>query len=150
MITQKILPIPLTKVSRNDDPHHCEINIAWLHPQLHEVFCNTQNFKPVLVNQRHYIYASEGERDMFDAYWNQTPSPPTGGEGRGEVPAGMQDGNGCRGIVHSFIGLLIIFFVIIIMAFLIGGCSAHRPRYNHWAKPYKMYAPVPQHNPSKR
>jgi hypothetical protein len=23
----------------------------------------------------------------------------------------------------------------------------HRPRYNHWAKPYKMYAPVKAHKP---
>lgn len=24
----------------------------------------------------------------------------------------------------------------------------HRPRYNHWAKPYKMYEPVKQHKPN--
>ena len=144
---QKNLPLPLTKVLQFDDGHNqaIQINIAWLNPQLHEVFANTIHFKPVVINERSYIYASEGERDMFDAYWNkQAPQEE------------LQDGNGCRGIVHSFIAMMIIFFVIIIMAFLIGGCSSknyqskveHRPRYNHWAKPYKMFAPVKSFNPS--
>jgi hypothetical protein len=118
-----------------------EVTIAWLNPT-QAVFAKA-HFKPVLINNRQYIYASEGERDLFDKYWNSIPL-----EGRGEVPAGMQDGNGCRAIFHGFLATLILFFVIIIMAFLISGCSSHRPRYNHYAKPYKMYAPVKQHKPS--
>lgn len=36
----------------------------------------------------------------------------------------------------------------LILLILLSGCVTHRPRYNHYAKPYNMYEPVKTHKPS--
>jgi hypothetical protein len=124
MNTKKNLPMPLTKVLQNDDGHHCEINIAFLNPAVHDVFINTV-FSPVFINQRQYIYASDAERDEFDKYWNTT--------GRKELEAGPHDG--CRGILTG------IAIMVFILALILVGLNSCAP---------KQYAPVKSHNPHLR
>lgn len=50
-----------------------------------------------------------------------------------------------KGMLSGFIILIIVMAILILAT----SCSqkVHRPRYNHWAKPYKMYAPVKAHKP---
>jgi len=87
--------------------------------------------------QRYYYFENDQERHEFESYWN-------------DKPASMQDGNGCRAMVIA-ISITLFFVAFLILLFSCAPkATAHRPRYNHWAQPYKMYAPVDQHNPHKK
>jgi len=51
-----------------------------------------------------------------------------------------------RKLITFFIALIMV--VMLLMLISLQSCVTHRPRYKHWAKPYKMYEPVKQHKPS--
>ena len=51
-------------------------------------------------------------------------------------------------ILIRLLPIWVISIVLIVMALQSCKSVEHRPRYNHWAKPYKMYEPVKQHKPN--
>jgi hypothetical protein len=121
-----------------------------MNPAIHHMRPMMQNIIPVrAIGDRLYMINSEVEADLFDHYWN-------------DRPATMQEnGNdGCRGIV---VGLAIVLFFLALILSAVFSCAPkaqaptldkhrgkkvkptlvqdsveHRPRYNHWAKPFEL------------
>lgn len=57
---------------------------------------------------------SSDELNDFKNYWNDQPD---------NRPAAMQDGDGCKGVVNSFIIMFIMFFVLLGLSAMCSGCS---------------------------
>jgi hypothetical protein len=120
------------------------MSVLNVNPAITPIFHNNKWLPLATINNRLYISDSEVERDEFDNYWN-------------DRPAAMQDGNGCRTMfISAAIIICILAFILCFTACtpkaptldknrgkkvkptLAADTATHRPRYNHWAKPFEL------------
>lgn len=122
------------------------MSVLNVNPAITSIFQNNSWMPMATINNRLYITESEVERDEFDNYWN-------------DRPASMQDGNGCRGLFVA--GAIVLFIITLVLSIFLSSCATqaptldknrgkkvkptlvsdtvtHRPRYNHWAKPFQL------------
>lgn len=125
--------------------------VAFIDPALHYTLPTLQDVGSVrAIGNRLYLSNSEVEADEFDKFWN-------------DRPATMQENGreGCRGFVVGF--AIMLFIATLILSAIFGSCTPkaqaptldkhratkvkptlahdsvkHRPRYNHWAKPFEL------------
>lgn len=91
-------------------------DIILVSPELHYLLPRLKKAGMPLCNINGNIYMSTGSDELndFQSYWNNQPD---------NRPAGMQDGDGCKGVVNSFIFLFILFFVLLGLSAMCSGCS---------------------------